>query len=87
SVKGYEKCGADRMVSFLFDPQVEAVAKSASPLVTLVQFDDVYCDASVCPPVIGHVVVYRDDNHLTNTFTRTLAPYLEPSIIAALKRG
>ncbi|MEY4349039.1 MAG: hypothetical protein RL719_336, partial [Actinomycetota bacterium] len=39
SVKGYEKCGADRMVSFLFDPQVEAVAKSASPLVTLVQFD------------------------------------------------
>jgi len=87
SVKGYQKCAADRKKSFPFDPQVAAVAKSASPLVTLVEFDDVYCDASVCPPVIGHVVVYRDDNHLTNTFTRTLAAYIEPSIVAALKQG
>ena len=28
------------------------------------------------PLVIGHVLVYRDSNHITATLSRTLAPYL-----------
>jgi hypothetical protein len=34
--------------------------------------------ADVCPSVIGNVVVYKDENHLTNTFTRSLLPELAP---------
>ena len=87
SVKGVDKCDSKRSVSFKFDPQVQAVQRIASPLVTLAKFDDVYCTSTSCPPVIGHVVVYRDDNHLTNTFTRTLANYIEPYVLAAVKQG
>jgi hypothetical protein len=35
-----------------------------------------YCDASTCPVVIGGVNVYRDNNHVTVTYAKTLAPYL-----------
>ena len=34
------------------------------------------CPDGVCLPVIGGVVVYLDDNHLTATYARTLAPAL-----------
>ena len=43
-----------------------------------------YCTATVCPAVIGGVVVHRDPTHLTNTFAKTLAPYYGAAIAAAL---
>ena len=45
---------------------------------------DAYCDATTCYTVIGGVVVYADNNHVSNTYARTLAPYLGPRIVAAL---
>ncbi|PTL74147.1 hypothetical protein C1I63_15750 [Rathayibacter caricis DSM 15933] len=35
-----------------------------------------FCDEEICPFVIGGVKVYRDMGHLTETYARTLAPYL-----------
>ena len=37
---------------------------------------DAVCGPEVCDPVVGNVLVYRDDDHLTNTYVRTLAPVL-----------
>lgn len=34
-----------------------------------------FCREGLCPAVIGNVLVYRD-NHMTNTFAKTLAPAL-----------
>jgi peptidoglycan/LPS O-acetylase OafA/YrhL len=34
------------------------------------------CPGRVCPAVIGNALVYRDTNHFTATFARTLAPWL-----------
>ncbi|MCH7232368.1 acyltransferase [Glycomyces sp. L485] len=45
---------------------------------------DYICTAVDCPPVVGNVLVYRDDAHLTNTYAATLAPYLEVELLAAL---
>ncbi|THV27906.1 acyltransferase family protein [Glycomyces paridis] len=45
---------------------------------------DYICAAATCPPVVGNVLVYRDDAHLTNTYARTLAPYLGRELVAAL---
>jgi len=36
----------------------------------------VLCPGRPCPAVIGNVLVYRNDYHLTATFARTLAPWL-----------
>ena len=35
-----------------------------------------FCAAGVCPVVVGNDLVFRDDNHLTVSYSRTLAPVL-----------
>jgi hypothetical protein len=45
------------------------------------------CDARHCPAVIGTSLVYRDDNHLTATFARTLAKPLGAAIAPLLGRS
>ncbi|PID00872.1 acyltransferase family protein [Sporosarcina sp. P29] len=36
-----------------------------------------FCDETTCYPVIGNIIVYRDDNHITAQFAKTLAPALK----------
>ncbi|RNF84355.1 acyltransferase family protein [Montanilutibacter psychrotolerans] len=43
---------------------------------SLLDFDDAFCQGDVCPVVIGNVFVHRDKNHLTATYARSLAPAL-----------
>jgi peptidoglycan/LPS O-acetylase OafA/YrhL len=38
---------------------------------------DFFCDDTTCPVVIGNMLVYRDGNHITRTYMKTLAPLLE----------
>jgi peptidoglycan/LPS O-acetylase OafA/YrhL len=83
-IKAPKDCTLSRSEAFLFDPQIQAVERLNSQLVSLVEFDDVYCDQSKCFSVIGNAIVYRDANHLTSTFTRTLARFLSPYIQKAV---
>jgi peptidoglycan/LPS O-acetylase OafA/YrhL len=56
----------------LGDTQDPLVTASAGlPNVTVADLTGYLCKAGVCPAVVGNVVVYRD-NHLTDTFVRTL---------------
>ncbi|MFW7415407.1 acyltransferase family protein [Demequina sp. SO4-18] len=68
-----------------------AVAQLAAaelvPAVDVVDMTDTLCNAEVCPPVIGGVLVYRQGSHVTNTYAMTsrhiledrLAPLVDPS--------
>lgn len=58
-----------------FDQAVERVEGSR-----LIDLSDYYCDAEWCPAVIGGVNVYRDNNHITAVYMRTLAPYLREAL-------
>lgn len=58
-----------------FDPFVEASQQVDGSI--LYDFSDFYCDESRCPAVIGGVAVYRDLNHITRTYLRTMTPYVE----------
>jgi hypothetical protein len=40
-----------------------------------------FCGAQVCEPIIGNVLVYRDDDHITSTYIRTLTPLLEMVLV------
>ncbi|GAA2734073.1 acyltransferase family protein [Pedococcus aerophilus] len=42
-----------------------------------IDLTDHICPEGVCPPSVGNVWVYLDDNHLTRTYAATLAPVLE----------
>ena len=45
---------------------------------------DAVCDAEFCPAEIGNVLVYLDDNHLSASYTRSMAPLVEDRVVAAL---
>lgn len=49
-----------------------SLVAETDPEVLLLDFDDDFCDATRCPPVIGNVLVYRDSHHLSATFSRTM---------------
>lgn len=46
---------------------------------------DYFCDDTTCYPVIGNVIVYRDNNHLTAQYAKTLAPVLKKPLKDALE--
>jgi SGNH domain (fused to AT3 domains) len=52
--------------------------------VHLLDMNDRICDAPRCAVVRNGAVVFTDDNHLTATFSRTLAPALGERIAAAM---
>ena len=55
--------------------------------VTLLDFTDVFCDGSSCSPVVGGANVYRDQDHLTVTFVRTLEPQYTEALRRAIDDG
>ncbi|MQA61085.1 MAG: acyltransferase family protein [Actinophytocola sp.] len=52
--------------------------------VRFVDLSDYFCDGPTCPPIIGNVRVYMDDNHITQTYMNTLAPVMERELTTAL---
>ena len=48
--------------------------------VHFVDTSNYFCDATTCPPVIGNVIVYMDDNHISGTYMATVAPTMGAEI-------
>ncbi|WP_158604414.1 acyltransferase family protein [Nocardioides mangrovicus] len=44
---------------------------------------DWFCTSTECPAVVGNVLVYRNDSHMTVPYSRWLAPALRPVLRAA----
>lgn len=53
--------------------------------VTFVDLSEYFCDDDTCYPVIGNVIVYRDNNHITTAYSKTLAPALKIHVKEALE--
>lgn len=65
-----------------YDGQQDAIARvGLGKFIDLSRYE---CTPTVCPPVIGGVLVMRDPSHLTATFANSLAPYLGQEMAAAL---
>ncbi|MGQ0842690.1 MAG: acyltransferase family protein [Sporichthyaceae bacterium] len=78
-------CGGDRAAWVQADPLAEAAAALKSRSVRVADLTPVLCDER-CAPVIGGALVYSDSSHVTATYMRTMAPFLDPHVKAALKR-
>jgi peptidoglycan/LPS O-acetylase OafA/YrhL len=64
---------------------VAAQTRAAAGLrVRFVDMNDQICAGPRCPPARGGVVVFTDDNHLTASFSRTVAPVLVARVEGAL---
>lgn len=84
-LKRAEECGTDRPSAFAMpDHLIDAAATSGIPLL---RFDEAFCQGDRCPMVVNHVVVYRDESHITATFSRTLGPAIVQRLQNILTRG
>lgn len=68
-------CEFDRSKALADTDPTDALAASL-PFVTFVDLSDAYCPDERCPTVLGNVMMFFDDNHLTEPFAKTLAPVL-----------
>jgi peptidoglycan/LPS O-acetylase OafA/YrhL len=75
------ECTVDR-ASYYDEGAFEALEVPSG--VHKVDLVDYICGPNDCPPVVGNILVYRDDAHMTNTYAATLGPYLEAELAAAL---
>ena len=57
---------------------VEDTARAAGA--TIVDPVPWFCTATRCPPVIGNILVYRDQHHVTTAYSRLLAPLLAEAL-------
>ncbi|WP_309229901.1 acyltransferase family protein [Blastococcus sp. TML/M2B] len=76
-------CAMDRD-EILWADGPEVTAATGTPGVELLDLTQWICPADSCPAVIGGVVVYRDGNHLTATYARTLGSMVSDELAALL---
>ncbi len=70
-------CAMRRSSAVKWDMALSAAKALRSRRYGYVDLTHYFCDARICPPVIGGVLVYRDPfGHITNAYSGTLAPYL-----------
>ncbi|MGH7499059.1 MAG: acyltransferase family protein [Gemmatimonadales bacterium] len=73
--ESFEQCAQSRQIAV--DRRVFAAEQRAAEGLTnvsLVDFSDLICEPAECPPIRDSLVVYSDDNHLTASYARSLAP-------------
>jgi peptidoglycan/LPS O-acetylase OafA/YrhL len=54
------------------------------PGTRLININREICPSGLCRAVIGNVIVFRDNQHLTATYDRTLSPWVEPCLKKAV---
>ncbi|WP_228771812.1 acyltransferase family protein [Actinokineospora iranica] len=77
-----DRCAVPRGDILAADPPYDNIPDIPSN-VSFLDFSDYFCTSLTCPPTIGNVLVYMDDNHVTATFMTTLAPVVEDAILDA----
>ena len=76
-------CGVDRAAVYAAEPPWTHVP-DVPPNVRFLDIADRVCGPAFCPAVIGNVQVYLDDNHLTASYSTSMAPLVEGDVLAAL---
>jgi hypothetical protein len=64
------------------DPPTSYAARLLGGKVPVIDMNSLICGPSKCAPVVGNILVYLDSHHLTQTYSITLAPYLEQRLLA-----
>jgi peptidoglycan/LPS O-acetylase OafA/YrhL len=79
------ECAVPKAKAEVQDPPTTFAVRAASGKVPLINMDSLICRPTICPPVIGNVLVYQDSHHLTSDYALTTAPYLEKRLLKVSK--
>lgn len=63
------------------EPALEAAAIAGVPVIDLT---DSICEAEMCRAIVGNVLAWRDNNHLSATYVRTMVPDVELALRTAM---
>lgn len=78
-----EECAVPR--SRAVQPDPAETAAQGDPRATVVDLNHAICTSDECLPVVGGVLVFKDEHHLTRTFSETLAPQLYRAVRPLLR--
>ena len=74
--------GCNVTVGSAFRPDIAQVrddmANAGSPVVRTHQW---FCTDTLCPVVVGNLLVYRDDNHMTVAYANFIAPLVNDAVV------
>lgn len=79
-----DPCSSPRDVVLETDAMVVAATETPQEGLTLLDLTSAYCDDETCHVVVGSIVVYGGGAHISNLFSRTLVPWIEPALVAAM---
>jgi len=82
NLDNYTACGSTTAENYL-DASPDAAVAAQLPGTKFLDFSRFFCPDKRCPAVIGNVMVYKDDNHITRTYMESLTPYFETKFMAA----
>ena len=77
------QCGVERAAVYTSEPPWAHLA-DVPPNVRFLDLADRVCGPSFCPAVLGNVLVYLDDNHLTASYATSMADLIEGDVRSAL---
>lgn len=78
-------CGVERAAVYAPEPPWTHLPDVPSN-VRFLDIADRVCGPDLCPAVIGNVLVYLDDNHLTASYSTSMSPLVESDVLAAIGR-
>ena len=78
-----EECSRLRGQMYHARPPYEVVGNMPGNT-SFVDLSDYFCTPTTCPPVIGNVLIYMDDNHVSRTYMETLTPILKQKLLDVL---
>jgi hypothetical protein len=74
------QCAQSRSSNLRPDPEATAARSGAESRVKLLDFSDLFCSPTLCPAVIGGVLVRKDGDHMTRAFAATMGPFVVRAI-------
>jgi peptidoglycan/LPS O-acetylase OafA/YrhL len=75
-------CDRPRSKAIPPDPPTVQAAQLMAGKVKVIDMNKYICGTTVCPSVVGNVLVYFDPHHLTSSYSQTLTRYLAPKLFS-----
>jgi peptidoglycan/LPS O-acetylase OafA/YrhL len=75
------KCDVPTSKAIWPGPATSFAARAMKGTVPVIDMNDLICGPRECRPVVGNVLVFMDQHHLTPQYSQTLAPFLRQRLL------
>jgi hypothetical protein len=82
NISEVDQCATDRNTAVLL-PQVKSqeIALARRMHIDWIDPTPWFCTATICPAIVGNILLYRDNAHMTPIWSRYIAPVLADSLL------